>query len=264
MEKIDKNIYDNADARTIAVRIDEFFKEDQYSRYGTQLALIPIVSAIEIYESETIQRFDDPDRKHAISFFYRARFQMALCHQYGATVNQRVHDSNNNKTKWLNPHIQILAASTRQASIVAARISFECLMEFVYFVENKKLIPSKNSKFKFFRKWLCAERDRFGWLVFYLLVVARYDKDHRTPEIHGTSYIAMDALYCNVWPRQDTELDVSNLNLNIWSSILATLSGCSNLSCSYTPIDAELFKDFFNWRQIDLNELWKKYHKQKQ
>lgn len=259
MQALNVNHFCELEARSIALRIDAFFDEYHISRYGSQVRRAPEVSATAIYESQSIQALDDHDRKRALLLYYRARFQSALCSQYAGIENRLVHIPNQDQSKWLNPHVQILAASTRQAGIVAARISFECLMEFVYFVENRKFIPARKSKLGTFRKWLSRPGNGFGWLVFYLLVVHRFDRNHRTPEVHGTSYIAIDSICCNEWPKQDSELDVTNLNLNIWRSILETLNGGSNLSCFYGPSDELLFQEFFNWRDTDLDALWKKY-----
>ena len=32
--------------------------------------------------------------------------------------------------------------------------------------------------------------------VYYLVIALRFDRDHRTPEIHGTSIVALEALQC--------------------------------------------------------------------
>lgn len=259
MQELEASHFYDLDAHALALRIDTFFKEDQISRYGAMVPITYEVSAIAIYASKSIQALDEPSRKRALLLFYRSRFQSTLCSQYAGIENLLVHGLNENRANWLNPHVQILAASTRQAGIVSARISFECLMEFVYFVENGRLLPGKKSKIGTFRKWLCSPENRFGWLVFYLIIVHRFDREHRTPEIHGTSYIAIDALCCQEFPRQDAELDATNLNLNIWRSILEVLNDGENISYFHGSRDELVFQDFFNWKHVDLNVLWKKY-----
>lgn len=259
MQSLDINDLHKLEARAVALRIDKFFEEDHVIRYGVLLPPPVDVSALAIYETKAIQVLNEQDQKRALLLFYRSRFQIALCLQYAGLENHLLHDQKQSHSQWKNPHTQILAASIRQSSIVSARISFESLMEFVYFTENKNLIPAKKSKIRTFRKWLSSPGNKFGWLTFYLIVVYRFDRNHRTPEVHGTSYISIEALCCNEWPKQDTELDVTNLSLNIWRSILETLNDGSNLSCFYTPRDEELFRKFFEWKNVDLEILWNQH-----
>lgn len=209
--------------------------------------------------SQTLSALQESDQKNSLYLFYRARFQSALCMQYAGIGNRLVHSSDPTDDKWSQPKTQILNAAVRQALIVSARIAFECLMEFIYFVENLRLIPGSRSKLGKFRKWCSQPGNRFGWMVFYLLVVSRFDREYRTPEIHGTSYVAVDALRCGLWPVLDGELDALNLMQNIWQSVRQTLN--DEVICSFHSFPqrhGDIFKEFGQWREIDLTALWDK------
>lgn len=147
----------------------------------------------------------------------------------------------------------------RQSQVIAARIAFECLMEFVYVTCEGNLIPAKKSKLKSFRRWSSSQGHTFGWMTFYALVVSRFDKEHRTPEIHGTSSIAKQALHCDIPAEMDSELDLTNQMMNIWPSVLQTLEGGEVTGCSYGHTDEQLFKEFSNWKNLDLERISKNY-----
>ncbi|MGI0491650.1 hypothetical protein ACN4EG_07545 [Alkalinema pantanalense CENA528] len=262
MHSLDHNDFKKLDSYSLALRIDAFFEEDYKNRYGHPKPMLNDVSAIEIYNSVLIQDLDDCKRKTALCLFYRSRFQRALSLQYYGFQNHFLDGSDSNNPLCLNSKMQVIFASTRQASIISSRIGFECLMEFVYFVENKRLISSKKSKLGNFRKWLCSSQNRFGWLIFYLVIVYEFNQRHRTPEVHGTSYIAIDALRCEDFSMPDSEFNAINLDLNIWRSILVTLNeGKSLPSCSLDVDYQELFQDFDNWQNINLEKIWDKYVK---
>ena len=256
MRPIENEQFRLLDSTALASRIDEFFQEDHVGRYGPNVWRGNVTTATAILTTITIQALPEANRRRALLLFFRAQFQASLCAQYAGIQNQLVHLPDQSDAKWQQPRIQVLNAATRQAQIVAARISFECLMEFVYFSEVSNLIPSSKSKSGTFRKWCCSPGNRFGWLVFYLLIVHRYDREHRTPEIHGTSYVAVDALRCESWPRIDSELDITNLMLNIWPSVLQTLNGGSVSGFSFGPREEVLVRGFFNWKNLDLNAFW--------
>jgi hypothetical protein len=255
MRPLDQDKLTALDSEALASRIDEFFREDHASRYGHDFPRLNITTAEEILATRALQTLPEESRKRALGLFYRAQFQSELCMRHSGLANLHVHQ-NESDTKWESASLQILYAATRQAQIVAARISFECLMEFVYFVEERRLIPSNKSKRSKFREWCCGPSNRFGWLVFYLLVIEKYDREHRSREVHGTSYIAIDAIRCVQWPRNDSELDALNLMLNIWRFIVQTLNGDTALGCSPGRHE-ELFREFFNWKNIDLAAFWK-------
>lgn len=259
MQPLSKKHLDHLDSFELAFRIDTFFREDHLDSYGSRVRHQTIVTTSSVLETQSVQRLDEPARRRALLLFFRSQFQVALCQKYAGIENRLVHRQNQTDEKWNRPKIQILNAATRQAQIVAARTSFECLMEFIHFVEMGHLIPGSRSKLRTFRKWCCSPGNRFGWFVFYLLVLQRYDREHRTPEVHGTSYIAIEALCCNRWPRDDGEGYALNLAVNIWSAIVDTLNNKVPSTCSYDERDEALFARFFSWRSIDLAELWRTY-----
>lgn len=248
--------------RELASRIDAFFEEDRVNRYGQDFPSFGEISATDMLNSHTLSTLDAPNQKRALYLFYRARFQSALCMQYAGVENRLVHNVDQTDEKWSRPSVQIMNAAMRQAMIVSGRISFECLMEFIYLVENTELIPSAKSKLGSFRKWCCRPGNRFGWMVFYLLVVSRFDREHRTPEVHGTSYVAVDALRCSLSPRIDGELDALNLMQNIWQSVRQTLN--NEVVCGFHSSpqrDGDIFKEFFRWKEVDLAAYWDRHTK---
>jgi hypothetical protein len=250
------------DSGQLASRIDLFFEEDHVSRDGSRIKRGNVTTAGQILSTSALQNMPEEKRKPALMFFYRSQFQSTLCERFLGIENDSVHVPDRTETKWQNPKIQILSSSTRQAQIVASRVAFECLMEFVFFVGNQSNLKEKQSKLKgkskrgAFKKWCIAHKDKFGWLVFYLLVVDRYDREHRTAEVHGTSLIANEALRCDVWSPVDGELDLTNLMLNIWPSILQALNNVEVTGYSCGSQDAAIFKEFSNWKSVDLEKLW--------
>ncbi len=132
-------------------------------------------------------------------------------------------------------------------------------MEFVHFVLNQRSIIAKKSKLKAFRRWLCEPRNPFGRMIFYLLTIDDFDREHRTPEVHGTSRIADVALRCPQWPRDDSQLDAINVCTNIWPFIVQTLNGEPVQGASYTPMSKRYFSDFSRWQEMNLEDIWKRF-----
>ncbi|MFM2399210.1 MAG: hypothetical protein RL341_1367, partial [Pseudomonadota bacterium] len=80
MQPISHEEYAHLPSIELAERIDRFFQEDELNRYGHQIPINRVL-AIEICKSLTLQNLSEPDRKRALSFFFRSQFQTALCSQ---------------------------------------------------------------------------------------------------------------------------------------------------------------------------------------
>lgn len=261
MQQISQEELQQLNSTKLALRINNFFHEDYINRYGKipdgMESVALSIDASAILHTTTLQNSSEEIRKRALLFFFRSQFQISLCDRYLGIENHLIHAKNESDNKWTRPNVQIVNAAIRQTVIVAARTAFECLMEFVYLIENQKLIPSSRSKLNKFSQWCCSANNRFGWLVFYILAIRRYDQNHRTPEIHGTSYIAIEALQCRSWPRAAGELDAINMMLNIWPFIIQTMNGRHVRSYSCSERDQDIFEEFHNWSQINLEDFHK-------
>jgi hypothetical protein len=260
MDAITQQQLRELDSAALAARMDAFFVEDYAERYGGLGRLWPDAVAVPVLATAKLQALEEAQRKRALTMLFRARFQVSLCAQQGGFANRHVHDVEA-PGRWQSARRQIANAATRQATILAARVAFECLMEFIHLVMTGNLIKvnKKGSKFAPFREWICSAGNPFGWLVFYLLVTRRFDKLHRTPEVHGTSYIATEALCCGEWPSADSELDVLNVMMGIWPLLVLTLDGGRPLGGQYAVADEAIFQHFLHWPDLNLDEFWKQH-----
>lgn len=257
MEAITKGQLGELDSAALAARIDAFFVEDHAERYQGLGPLRPEAMAAPVLDTAKFRQMDEVQRKRALTMLFRVRFQVSLCLQQAGFANRHVHGIAAPEL-WQSACRQIANAATRQAMILAARIAFECLMEFIHLVETGELIKERQrSKFGPFRKWICSAGNSFGWLVFYLLVARRFDKAHRTPEVHGTSYIATEALCCGEWPRVDSEFDVLNVLMGIWPLLIQTLDGGRPLGGQYMAADEAIFQHFHRWSELNLDDFWR-------
>ena len=234
----------------------EFFREDYVSRYRGHGTYHDPASAASIERSARLQTLDDTLRTRALLIMFRSKFQMALCSQYHGFENSVIHDATDDDAKWLNPRVQIQYASLRQASTIASRTAFESLMEFVHFVEERRLLSNARSKIGSFMKWCIKQQPLYGWFVFYLISLYKFDRALRTPEIHGMSAMAVDALRCPIWPYSDNELDAINIGHNIWGAVLQTLNN-QKVNSWFCKPDETYMNQFKHWESMDLEALWK-------
>jgi hypothetical protein len=255
MDEINKEAFQSLPSDGLAARIDAFFEEEHRSRYKGIVPALLVVGASDILHSVTVWSKSPEDKRNILLLFYRTQFQIKICTQHAAFANHAIDEAIRNHAGWRDPATQVRHAAARQSMIVSARVAFDCLMEFVSFAERGSLLRGK-AKFRRFREWIARPGNRFGWLIFYMLVIRRYDVIHREREVHGTSRVADEALLCTEWPRNDGEGDAINVMLNVWRPILETLNGTKPTSYFSGARDFGLSEHFFKWAELDLSKFW--------
>lgn len=109
-----------------------------------------------------------------------------------------------------SPALRLYHASFNQQSIIQSRIAFECFMELVYALGEGTGIPGKR-KFRHFRKWLFEPENPFCYFARDVVAAHRYDREHRTPEVHARSKLVRGLLSLET---ADSEVDNLRLGLN--------------------------------------------------
>lgn len=255
MESLTQKDFDALSASDLADRIDTFLSDSLTVRPEAWN-----VTAARILKTKTLRALGDREQRNAVLMYYRSHFQLFACERYFAVENRLIHTPNAGaRDHWQSPRIQALHGAMRQAAVAGSRIAFECLMEFAHLSFERRLIAGKGSKMKAFRKWLCMPGNPLGWLLFYLMEMFRFDRRHRTPEVHGTSYMAIDALRCVEWPRENSEMLAVNLCLNIWRSVFEALDLRKVSACHLPGGSQWSADDFWRWNELDLNQIWRAF-----
>ncbi len=255
MNKISEADFKALSSDALAKRIDAFIfsyvKATPMGASAPPMVLSGIigVTASDILKTKMVSALDEAVKRTALTLFFRARMQEFIADAFifsGAfTAPQAL------------PLKLAYIAQGRQGQVIAARIAFECLMEFVTVVVTGEVMHAKRSKLGKFRKWLCVRGNIFGWLLFSLPYVIKFDRSHRTPEIHGTSFVTIDALRGEDMPTMDGEFNLINMQRNIWGAIRATLDGQDGRSFASYPEDIALIKaNIDNWNKLDLDDFW--------
>lgn len=264
MKILSKVDLDNLSIEEYAERIDNFFQEDcELSKKDKKRH--PIIEeylqktsfiAKKILKSKNFQILDTKTQRNALSFYYRSVFQQHLCSIY----LEQSKEKHNEKVD--SPYIQMCFAASKQSQIISARIAFECIMEFISLVEDKKILREvKKSKMKPFID-LCIRSQKFGWILFYVIIIKHFDNTYRTAEIHGTSKIATEAFLCNVRKYNNGEFIANNAMSNIWLNIALALNEEEmnwTISCPHDFIKPfGMIKSY--WENDNLKEYWEKYN----
>jgi hypothetical protein len=120
-----------------------------------------------------------------------------------------------------SPALRMYHASFTQQSIILSRVAFECFMELIYVLGTGQRIPGK-SKFKTLRRWLFRGDNPFCYFARDVVAAHRYDRAHRTPEVHARSKLVRGMLTLQAADSEieNLRLGLSNLLNHVWEPLI--------------------------------------------
>lgn len=216
-------------------RMDTFLRTAHIERYGPAepqqppppfppLPPEPCVS--DVVNAKTLVSQSDLIRRRVAYATYAYLVQMQFNSVCGGFANRILYDESYNETKWQSPVFRLRDGALRQYETISSRIAFEVFIDLLYVIENGKRIESKKSKLKAFRSWLLIKRNRFHYFAHVLLEAYRFDRELRTPEVHGTSRLPRRMLRLEL-PSHDENnehLQLINVLSGVWRPLIDILN----------------------------------------
>ncbi len=198
--------------------MDEILRESVIERYGQVHEAFPLCLVSDILSTQKIAAQSQEQQRLIAHIAFAYLVQLDLHSVSGGFSNKilftEAYDPN---SSWKSPLFRLRDGAIRQYQIVASRIAMEIFMDLLHCIEEGHRLESRRSKLKSFRKWLCDSANQFHYFAHVLLAAYRFDRNLRTPEIHGTPKL----------PRRLLTLQhPSPEEMNEQHRLLNTLLGC--------------------------------------
>jgi hypothetical protein len=249
MQPITNEELDKLSNAELVARMDEFIN-DAFIERNSHLPpgftkSINLVTQV-MHTSLAMRKSEDVQRRIAyICFSYLIQFDLG---QVGLGISNLVLYRGFDELKWQSPLFRLKHAALDQYQIVASRIAFEIFIDLLHVLETGERIETKKSKLKAFKKWLFEPKNPFNYFAHVLLVAYQFDREQRTPEVHGTSKFPRKML-CLQPPSSDEQnnpLHLTNALLNSWHPLLEILNGNRPSSMQVTLDDHAWFDAFMS------------------
>lgn len=167
--------------------MDEILLQSIIERYGQVHEGFPICRVSDILNTQkVVAKSDEQRRKIAyITFSYLVQLEL---HSVSSGFSNKIlfTPDYNDTSSWQSPLFRLRDGALSQYQIVSSRIAMEIFMDLLHCIETGQRLRSKRSKLKSFQKWLCDPANQFHYFAHVLLDACRFDRNHRTPEVHGT------------------------------------------------------------------------------
>jgi hypothetical protein len=208
-------------------RMDEFLNTAYIERYGSLIEHHPVPRVSDVVNSSLVVEQSQESKRQIAYIAYSFLIQMELVYVTSGISNKVLYNENYNEMQWCSPIFRLRHATLSQNITISSRIAFEVFIDLLHVIENGTRIRAKKSKIKSFRDWLRTPQNRFHYFAHILLMAYKFDREHRTPEVHGTSRIPKRLLKLEMptGEEQNAILDLTNALINSWTPLVDILNG---------------------------------------
>lgn len=228
-------------------RMDDILREGIRERYGEIPNGLPVFLVSNIIGSQKVAAIQDQQKKRDIAHIaFDYLLQMQLIEVSLGFGNRLIFTKEfDPKRSWASPKTQLEAGVLRQYEIVGSRLAFEIFMDLLYFIEKGDRIKAKRSKIKSFKKWLCNTDNQFHYFAHVLLQAYYFDRQLRTPEVHGRPRLGRVLLRLQAWNHKQLNEPHSLLGalLTCWDPLILLLNG-SKPTFMQLPELSDKYKDW--------------------
>ena len=198
-------------------RMDEFILASHKERYGEPKSELSIALPSEIINTIAVRKLSVEEIRRIAYICFAYLIQLEMSSVASGFANRILYTPNYSISDWKSPTFCLRNGAIRQYQTIGGRIAFEIFIDLLYIIETGQRLDSKKSKLKAFRKWLCEPNNKFHYFAHVLLVAYRFDREMRSPEVHGTSR----------FPRQMLLLQMPSFEeANQHFHLINALSGC--------------------------------------
>ncbi len=232
MESITKEELAKLSNNDLALRMDSILLEREIENYGAKSvarnkASRDMRSVVTILNTLHVQRQDKTQRRKICYLTFNTLLQMEYTSLTSAIKNHFVYRHTSTMTQnWNSSSTQITNAALTQFGIISSRISMECFMQLLHYLDTSEEIKAK-STFKAFKKWLNNPDNPFSFFAVHTLKAFHFDRKYRTPEVHASSKLSSKILLMGEPENKEQNdiLELENILMNVWQSLIAILNG---------------------------------------
>lgn len=238
-------------------RMDDILLQSIIERYGQINEGFPVCLVSDIINTKRIAAQSEKQRRKIAHIAFSYLVQLELNSVSGGFSNAILFTPGYNDTSsWQSPLFRLRDGALSQYQIVSSRIAMEIFMDLLHCIETGQRLRSKRSKLKSFQKWLCDPANQFHYFAHVLLEAYRFDRKHRTPEVHGTSKLPIRLLLLQHPSAEEMNEPHRLLNslINCWRPLQELLNGQRPSYMHILEAENEWFSTFMKGSENEIAE----------
>ena len=238
MQSVTKEELAQLNNSDLALRMDNILLEREVENYGAESVARNKVfrdmrSVVTILNTSHVQKKDDIKQRKICYLTFNTLLQLEYTSLTSAFKNHYVYRHNSTMTQnWNSSSTQVTNGALTQFGIISSRITMECFMQLLHYLDTDEEIKAK-STFKAFKKWLNNPSNPFSYFATHTLSAFEFDRKYRTPEVHASSKLSSKILLMGEPDNkeQNNMLELEGILMNVWQSLIEILNDghCSSM-----------------------------------
>ena len=228
--------------------MDTFLLQSQQERYGDITPLNPISLVSSLVNSKAVTQLSEIQVRKIAYLVFSYLIQLELSSVSSGFSNKILYTESYKLSDWSSPTFKLRDGVISQYQIVCSRIAFEIFIDLLYTIETGNRLISKKSKLKTFRKWLQDVDNNFHYFAHVLLIAYKFDREIRTPEVHGSSSLPRRLLLLQEpsFEESNQQFRLTNTLMNVWRPLIDILNNIRPTYMHITETDEEWFQTYMS------------------
>jgi hypothetical protein len=250
MNSLNEDELDSLPLNELIQRMDDFLLISHEERYGKVPRIFPVPMTSDIVNTITVRQKTETEIRKIAHLTFSYLVQHELSSISGGFANSILYTNSYTISDWGSPIFRLRDSAISQFQIVSSRIAFEIFIDLLYCIETGKRLSSKKSKLKKFRSWLKDINNKFHYFAHVLLIAYKFDREIRTPEVHGSSSSIRKILTLQTpnFEENNKQFRLTNTLFSVWRPLLDILNSnrptymqVDQLYTEMSPKDKEWF-----------------------
>lgn len=256
MEPITESDLDSLALGSLAERMDAFLLQSELERYGNFSPLSPFPIVSDILKTNQIFQKSEAERRRIAYLCFNFLVQVQMLSVASGMTNKILYTSSYTEKDWCSPVFRLREGALRQCETIGSRIAFEIFIDLLYFIETGKRLETKKSKIGAFRTWLKNVENRFHYFFHVLLAAYRFDRQLRTPEVHGSSRLPRRFLTLQIptFEELNEHFKLTNTLMHVWRPLIDILNGVRPTYMHIAEAEEEWFHVYLSGNDDEIEE----------
>ena len=248
---------DELPVSALVERMDALIQWSRAERYGANCNGSPENLVSHIITTQRVSAFSGAIQKRIAHISFAYLVELELNSVSSGFANALLFNGHyDEQTSWLSPTFRLREGAIRQYQIVSSRIAMEIFMDLLYCIETGQRLEAKRSKLKSFRNWLCDTKNPFHYFAHTLLEAYRFDRNIRTPEVHGTPRLPKRLLLLQhpSFEELNDAHRLTNVLSGCWTPLLGLLNNEHPIYMQISDAEKEWFSVYMTGSEDEITE----------
>jgi hypothetical protein len=248
MNSLTEEELDSLPLKELVQRMDDFLLKSNEERYGKLPDGFTIHLPSELVNTIVVQKRQELEIRKIAYLVFSYLVQLEQSSVSSGFANEILFPKGFKPIDWASPTLRLRFGAINQYQIICSRIAFEIFIDLLHTIETGERLNTNKSKLKPFRKWLKDVNNKFHYFAHVLLIAYRFDREVRTPKVHGSSTSPRNMLLLQTPSNEEInkQFRLTNTLAGVWKPLIDILNDIRPTYMQMSQADEDWFQAYMS------------------